>query len=184
MRRVSSWSAALKPIALAGERWLQRWLSIFFLTPSTCLVVLLLVGGFAKAEEKESHFLAQRRAGIEQAERLVARHLEHDEAPVAFGRIRYYEHYSIIEGRRTLTAQIACGQVKDAREKVRGYRRFLSWMLVDPTTRQFTEQGYVVAIQHQKDRQNDFYSQHHLILCRNAEDGDAIVREIKVLDFE
>jgi len=163
-------------------RWNQ--LSVLSLTSSTCVLVLSLVGGPAKAEEKESYFLRQRMMGIEQAERLVVRHLEHHEVSVKFGRVRYYEHYSIIDGKRILTAQVVCGRLTEDNQKPQVHRRFLSWMLVDPATRQFTEEGSVVAIQHQGDRQHDFYTQHHLILCRNAEEGDAIAREINVLEFE
>jgi hypothetical protein len=172
--------------AIVSARSPGRWnqLSMLSLASSTCVVVLSLVGSSAKAEEKESYFLRQRTMGIEQAERLVVRHLAHDEISVKFGRVRYYEHYSIIEGKRILTAQVVCGRLTEDNHKPQVRRSFLSWMLVDPATRQFTEQGSVVAIHHQGDRQLDFYTQYHLILCRNAEDGEAITRDINVLEFE
>ena len=106
----------------------------------------IALSGFARAENGESVFLVQRKAGIAQAERMVMEHIAQDAKSVTFRKVRYYEHHSTIDGRRVLTAQAICGQIKTSTEGGANYRRFLSWIFLATDTGHYNEDKYVVAI--------------------------------------
>ena len=106
----------------------------------------LLVHAFARAENDASPYLSQREAGIAQREKMVLQRIVPNPASVKFRKVRYFEHYSILGGRRLLTAIVVCGQLRTAAQKGEPYRRFLSWVFIDLETRHYDMNKYVVAI--------------------------------------
>jgi len=56
--------------------------------------------------------------GIEQAERLIVRHLEHHEVSVKFGRVRYYEHYGITDWAKNAVVSARIAELAVRAEKI------------------------------------------------------------------
>ena len=143
----------------------------------------LTLSGFARAENRESVFLVQRKAGIAQAERMVMQHIAQDSKSVKFRKVRYYEHHSTIDGRRVLTAQAICGQIKTSPEGGASYRRFLSWIFLTTDTGQYNEDKYVVAI-HDPRYPHDLYAEHHSSICQNSDDGASTEANINASQYQ
>jgi hypothetical protein len=147
------------------------------------IVAHITLSGLARAENGGSVFLVQRKAGIAQAERMVIEHIAQDSKSVEFRKVRYYEHHSTIAGRRVLTAQAICGQVKISAEAGASYRRFLSWIFLATDLGQYNEDKYVVAI-HDPQYSHDLYAKHHSSICQNSGDGASIEANINASQYQ
>jgi hypothetical protein len=141
------------------------------------------VSGFAQAENDESAFLVQRKAGIAQAERMVVQHIAQNSKSVKFRKVRYYEHHSTIDDRRVLTAQVICGQIMTGTESGASYRRFLSWIFLTTDTGHYNEDKYVVAL-HDPRYPNDLYAKHHSRICQNSDDGASVEASINTSQYQ
>jgi len=143
----------------------------------------ITLSGFARAENDEPVFLVQRKAGIAQAERMVIQHIAQNSKSVEFRKVRYYEHHSTIDGRRVLTAQAICGQIRTSTESGAIYRRFLSWIFLATDTGHYNEDKYVVAI-HDPRYPNDLYGEHHSSICQNSDDGASVEANINTSQYQ
>ena len=143
----------------------------------------MTLSGLARAENGESVFLVQRKAGIAQAERMVMQHIAQNFKSVKFRKVRYYEHHSTIDGRRVLTAQAICGQIMTGTESGTRYHRFLSWIFLAPDTSHYNEDKYVVAI-HDSRYPNDLYAERHSSICQNSDDGASVEASINTSQYQ
>jgi hypothetical protein len=143
----------------------------------------LVVYGFAHAENDASPYLSQRKAGIAQGEKMVLEHTIPSPAAVKFRKIRYFEHYSTVGGRRVLTAIVLCGQLKTGPQKGAPYRRFFSWVFMDLATGRYDENKYVVAV-NDPDQTVDLYTHHHFDVCSNSEDGLSLENRIGISKYQ
>ena len=151
---------------------------------ATGTIVLRLVASYsAHGEGVDSSYLSLRKSGIAQAEEMVLQHIAQSPKSVTFRKIRYYEHHSTVNGRRVLTAQAICGQIKTRPDKGVGYHRFLSWVFLDPETGRYNEEKYVVAV-HDPAHPDDLYVHYHSSICSNSEDGASTEAQVNVSSYQ
>ena len=150
---------------------------------ASIVAVYLVSYGFARADNDTSPYLSQRKAGIAQGEKMVLEHIVPNPASAKFRRIRYFEHYSAVGGRRVLTAIVVCGQLKTAAQEGVSYRRFFSWVFMDLETGHYDINKYVVAV-NDPDQSVDLYTHHHLEVCSNSEDGLSLERRIGISKYQ
>ena len=143
----------------------------------------LLVCGIAHPENETSPYLLQRKAGIAQGEKMVLEHIVPIPTSVTFRKVRYFEHYSTLGGRRILTAIVVCGQLRIAAQKAEPYRRFLSWIFMDLETQRYDINKYVVAIS-DPTQAVDLYAHHHRDVCSNSEDGFSLESRIGISKYQ
>ena len=127
--------------------------------------------------------LLQRKAGIAQGEKMVLERIVPPPTSVTFRKVRYFEHYSTLGGRRVLTAIVVCGQLRTAAQKGEPYRRFLSWVFMDLETRDYDMNKYVIAI-NDPTQAVDLYAHHHLDVCTNSEDGLSLESRIDISKYQ
>ena len=126
----------------------------------------------------------QRRARIANAEKTVLEHIGPHVTSVEFHKVRYFEHYNSVRGRRTLMAVVICGELKMARQQSVRHSPFLSWVFVDSETRRYSKDSYVVAIHDGTDPRNNLYRHYHSIICAHSEDGAALKARINLSAYE
>jgi len=115
---------------------------------------------------------------------MILQHITDNPRSVRFRKVRYYEHRTMVKGRRVLIAQAICGWISIDTDEHIGYRRFLSWIFLDSASGRYNSDKYLVAIDEPAQSAHSLYARYHSVICENSEDGASLEASIDVAKYQ